>query len=417
MIQQAELGAATDASFTESAEQAGTAALGYLQRRFSIIPVTCDKTPAVRDWKQYQERCASESEVRSWFSGRNYGVAIILGEVSGGLGVRDFDVDGSYARWAGENPAVAQQLPTVATGRPGGHHVYFRVLPDVHAAIRAERGKPGNGAIDLGDGELRADVGCYVVAPPSTHPSGARYRWVIPLADEVPAIDPRDVRLLHDWTPPAANSTEGTEVIVSVSSVSSVSSVPSASSVSSVEWMVGMAIRRTQPERIGQRHACEFQLARELRAIPKLATSPVENLKPYVRQWYNQALPVIGTKDWETVWWEFEGAWKDVQFPAGEAVADQCFEEAMKAEPPECAAKYESHKLRLLVGLCYQLQKAKGELPFFLSCRTAARLLGIDEKTASLWLRGLCGDDVLKVMEKPPRGSPRAIRYRFVGRV
>lgn len=406
-----------------------SAAHEYLRRGFSVIPVKREKTPALRDWKQYQEQCATEEEARGWFGG--YGVAIVLGDVSGGLGVRDFDVEGSYASWAADNAQAAQRLPTVVTGRPGGHHVYFRLAPGVLTEIRAGREKPGNGAINLGDGELRADVGCYVVAPPSIHPTGVPYRWLIPLAEEIPVIDPRTAGLLRDWTP--THPTEGTEVIISVSSVPSTSSVssvvsvrsveeeaiPSASSVEmdgSVAMLVDAAIRKTQPERTGQRHNCEFQLARELRAIPGLAARSIDDLKPYVRRWYDRALLIIGTKEWETIWWEFKAAWEDVQFPAGELVADQCLEMAMRADPPECAAKYESKRVRLLVGLCYQLQKAKGALPFFLSCRTAGRLMGVDEKTANLWLRGLCADEVLKVVEKPPRGSLRAIRYQFIGK-
>lgn len=65
-------------------------------------------------------------------------------------------------------------MPTSRTDR--GFHVYFRA-----ADLRT---------VDLGDGELRG-AGGYVVLPPSVHPSGTRYTWLVPLNGEVPTFDPR----------------------------------------------------------------------------------------------------------------------------------------------------------------------------------------------------------------------------------
>ena len=43
-----------------------TAALEYLARRWSVIPVGADKRPLVSSWKPYQTRLASPEEVESW---------------------------------------------------------------------------------------------------------------------------------------------------------------------------------------------------------------------------------------------------------------------------------------------------------------------------------------------------------------
>jgi hypothetical protein len=53
-------------------------------------------------------------------------------------------------------------------------------------AIRRQSKSDGE-IIDLGDGELRG--GGYCLAPPSKHPNGHVYRWLIAPGDEIPTID------------------------------------------------------------------------------------------------------------------------------------------------------------------------------------------------------------------------------------
>src|SRR5262245_60507560 len=92
------------------------------------------------------------------------GLAVVLGSISGGLAVRDYDDAGAYQRWAGDHPELARRLPTVRTGR--GFHVYCR-------------GPSRFVATD--DGEYRATPGHFVLAPPSRHPTGVIYFWTVPL--------------------------------------------------------------------------------------------------------------------------------------------------------------------------------------------------------------------------------------------
>jgi biotin operon repressor len=101
--------------------------------------------------------------------------------VSGDLAVRDFDVTGAYERWRDENETLARELPTVKTAR--GFHVYAR-SPD----LRFRK---------LPDGEWRTE-GHYVAAPPSLHPRGVRYTWVIePPRDGIGLlVDPVDAGLV-----------------------------------------------------------------------------------------------------------------------------------------------------------------------------------------------------------------------------
>ena len=124
-------------------------------------------------WKQYQSKPPDEQKLRKWFGRREeLGMAVILGDVSGGLVCRDFDVMAGYDRWATDHPELAKTLPTVETAR--GRHVYFR---STYRGIKK-----------LADGELRG--GGYCLLPPSRHPDGPLYRWLILLPDGLlPVVD------------------------------------------------------------------------------------------------------------------------------------------------------------------------------------------------------------------------------------
>jgi bifunctional DNA primase/polymerase-like protein len=183
----------SEASKTGSAPQPRqcellAAALNYRRRGWSIVPMAMARKQPVRKWKAHQSRRASEAQIRAWFAnGADYGIGVIFGEVSGRLASRDFDEMEAYQRWADAHQDLARILPTVATRR--GMHVYCIAAPGSIEAVRQLLGKPGTGAIQFADGELRAGIGCYSVLPPSVHPSGHVYRWVVLPGDELPIVD------------------------------------------------------------------------------------------------------------------------------------------------------------------------------------------------------------------------------------
>ena len=360
-----------------------TAALDYRERRLSVIPVSSTKK-ASRNWTDYQKRLPDEREIRDWFGAADdqLGVGIITGAVSGGLAVRNFDAEGSYDRWAAQYRSFAQTLPTVATGR--GHHVYLRIAPGVLAEIRGQARKGKRGAIAIGDGEFRADVGCYVVAPPSKYPTGSHYRWVLPLSGEIPLIDPREAGLLACWT-----DTSPSTPIYRVYGVNGSDNY----SVHSVEERVSGAIDRTMPTALGQRRARLFQFARELKAIEELASKAADDLKPYVKRWHERALPIIGTKPFEETWWDFCEAWEGVRFPAGGDILGVCLEEAKKLPLPKCAEMYEGAEIRQLVALCcgYSVPMASKRS----SCRAEASASFLECTTVRV-LRGFGGSSRMK---------------------
>lgn len=158
------------------------AALNYRNRGWSVVAVhgvrngrcTCSKgarcsSPGkhpIGSWKEYQQRHASEEEVRSWFRKHPHAnVGIVTGEISG-LVVLDIDGKEGLENLAALNFEIPETF-MVETGGGGQHH-YFAYPP----------GGLSNSASKIAPKvDIRADGG-FVVAPPSMHVSGRRYEWV-----------------------------------------------------------------------------------------------------------------------------------------------------------------------------------------------------------------------------------------------
>jgi len=161
------------------------AALDYLARGWSVIPAREKaKRPAV-PWKAYQSKYVSEKTLRDWFRrSPDYNVSIVTGALSG-LVVMDVDPrhggKKSLRMLEREHGSLPPTVESITGG--GGSHFYFaHPGGQVHNRTNIEPG------IDL-----RGDGGC-IVAPPSVHPSGKRYRWVKGRAPgEV------ELALLPDW--------------------------------------------------------------------------------------------------------------------------------------------------------------------------------------------------------------------------
>jgi hypothetical protein len=396
------------------------AARAYTGRGWCVVPMLMgEKRPAVR-WKRYQREPPSPQTIYRWFRDTDYGVGVIFGEVSGGLASRDFDDAESYQRWTEEQPALAATLPTVATRR--GFHVYCRLWPESVEEARRRLGRrvDGRGAIDLGNGELRAGTGCYSVLPPSTHPSGFLYGWSIPLIDsELPTIDACeagffesaaevDHRCYTEHTEDTENTSKGKER-EGESAGGRIAFAPV------VELSVEEAILSSLPTGPGQRHRQVFEFARRLKAVPSLADQPGKLLRKYVEEWHRRAFSAISTKPFEETWIDFLKAWENVRCPYGDGILTTAFEKACRDGLPELTNDYDQPEVLLLAGLCRELQRGAGDRPFFLSCRDAGRLLGVTHTRANRWLFLLAQDEVIEEVEKGTNDGRLASRYRYRG--
>jgi hypothetical protein len=185
------------------ASQAGScykAALAYHNLGMSVLPLK-GKRPSLNEWKQHQTQHPTAQQINSWQGqGLLENVGIICGGVSGNLVVLDFDGPGAYGAFAALFPALTETY-TIKTGSGEGKHVYLYV----------DRLPPTTRALDtpIGHIELRAE-GCYVVAPPSTHPvTGKTYEVEKPLdilrvpnLDEVVAWIEKFKAPQPEWRPP-----------------------------------------------------------------------------------------------------------------------------------------------------------------------------------------------------------------------
>jgi len=157
------------------------AALGYLDRGWSVIPAQpSGKRPLIR-WKHFQEEAADAEQVHGWW-GRwpDANVSIVTGTHSG-LIVIDVDPrhrgDRSLAELERQHGALPETLEALTGG--GGRHLYF-----AHPG-----GVIHNRAGFVPGIDVRGDGG-VVVAPPSVHASGKRYVWAKGRAPD--DVDPAD---------------------------------------------------------------------------------------------------------------------------------------------------------------------------------------------------------------------------------
>jgi hypothetical protein len=379
----------------------------YAARGWSMLPLKSDKKPAV-GWKLRQTEPVAPADLGPWFRRLRgvAGVGVVLGAVSGHLWVRDFDEVEGYRRWAAAHPAAAARHPTAQTGR--GFHVYGRW--------------PGAVTLKLADGELRAE-GAYVVVPPSPHPGGTLYRWLVQLPDgDVPEADPASLGLCDDRSCNRENranreteSTEWTERTEETQANRATEAMKGfAFGVCSQK--IEAAIARTLPRQYASRNAHLFRLARALKAIPELAVVTPERmkeLKPIVRTWHERALPNMLTKDFGETWGDFAHAWKRVRHPEGADVLGEAVAAARAAEPPAWSEGYSAPQ-RLLAALCRELQRRAGDAAFFLGVLKAGECVGVDKTTAWRWLIAFEADGALRTAVKGSQRSRKATRYQYL---
>jgi hypothetical protein len=363
------------------------AALAFYSRGLSIIP--CRRKKAAVKWEPFQERRPSAEQLSDGFHRPGItGLAVIHGVVSGGLVIRDWDRGAAYQDWALRHPDLARILPTVKTHR--GMHVYA-IAP--------------KGFARLPDGEYRGDSGHYTLLPPSLHPDGGSYSWVVPLPDgDIPTVDdpvtaglvPDGVSILVESAVRSTHaSSEHTQAHSSYSLHVSDSSI------------IETAIVATLPNGAGQRNRRLFDMARRLKAI--IPTASMAELEPIVRAWHTRALPVIRTKDWLVTWVDFRIAWTRIRHPAGVTMAH--IAEAARADTPDNA-----DPISRLAALCRALQAHHGPgRAWPLSCRRAGAEIGVSHDTAARLLKLLCAERIIELV-KPDggKGSRRAAEYRYL---
>lgn len=168
----------------------------------NVVPLGHDKNPIVA-WKNGAKNWTEESQTDSdlaampWHNAR--GIAAVMGAVSNGLRVVDFDKQPDRAtldRFLNQlNIPTSYQWIVKTPG--GGFHVELNAhgltAPDDSAGGRVDRDGVHGGHI-----ELRHD-GILVTLPPSRHPSGGRYVFINGTPTAPPLeVDPADLIAAYD---------------------------------------------------------------------------------------------------------------------------------------------------------------------------------------------------------------------------
>lgn len=243
-----------------------------------ILPRT-KRPPAGFNLRTFLKRPATSAEIGRWFGDGKMNIAAVLGNVSNGVTVRDFDVEASYLHWAGDYPRLAETLPTART--PRGYHVFFTCdADDVHDV--------GNGGdiICGDDGELKH--GGYVLLAESVHPCGKTYKWV---------RSPEDWPFVSDLNRAGLLPKKGRGTHTNKSNTG-------AAVWDGKEIPVTVAIESSQPTGYGQRHDQILRFACLLK-MTELANSSLSAVKPAFEEWHRLARPRIRTKQFLLSWLDF----------------------------------------------------------------------------------------------------------------
>jgi hypothetical protein len=137
-------------------------ALDYLRRGYSVIPLRPRSKEPLILWQEFTKRHATESEISAWFASGENNLGIVTGSISGFVVV---DVDGEEGLVSSRT--IGLKSNTVALTGKGEQYCFQCPTVPLKNAVRI---LPG---IDI-----RSEGG-YICAPPSIHPNGKRYTWLL----------------------------------------------------------------------------------------------------------------------------------------------------------------------------------------------------------------------------------------------
>jgi|SRR5437667_5484644 len=197
---------------TEKSESRGAVfhtALTALACGISVVPICFDgsKRPALGSWREYQQRCASEMQVKHWFCSEEAGIAFVTGAGSSNLEALDFDDDAIFRVWCErirQDRELAALYCYVSWGYlevtpSGGRHLLYRCEVPIEGNLKlACRPLEGNRRKTLI--ETRGQGGFIIVAPSCgrVHPSGNPYKLILGRVSSIRTITREQRRLLLD---------------------------------------------------------------------------------------------------------------------------------------------------------------------------------------------------------------------------
>ena len=146
----------------------------YRSEGLSFFPIPYkSKQPAI-EWRVYQERIPTATEISQWFNGGPSNIAVVCGKVSGNLVVLDCDSQDKFSEMAAiicQNVGIEDiRNFTRISQTSRGYHIWLRAKE----TLKSQKFT----ALDI------KSEGGYIIVPPSVHPSGAQYQLVndLPIA-------------------------------------------------------------------------------------------------------------------------------------------------------------------------------------------------------------------------------------------
>lgn len=379
------------------------AAKAFLARGWSVLPVNSAKKPAITDWKPLQTIPMAAGEIDTAFSGPDVrGVGVVCGPVSGDLWVRDFDDAGAYQDWADEHPELAAKLPTVRTHR--GYHLY-----GCWPGVRTRKCE---------DGELRSQ-GAYVVAPPSVHPEGTHYEWMVPLSHSpLPHLDPAAIGLItaRSIKGQGETVTQGRQSVVPVDpkTLRPHDPVRPCDPVSlPIDW------KQQAQQYVVKGRGEHDQQTMALARLVSLGWGVKDRVKrrEVFDYWWVESRPQCSEQCDDEAWFKFQRACETARIPVG---AKAFHREAMtlvdSGPLPTFTQRYTNPAIKRLAALVQRMGAMLGDR-FALSYHQVAEVLACTSKQAQQRMIGLCSDGLLRNDDrgKPGRPGRGASRWTWLG--
>jgi DNA-binding transcriptional ArsR family regulator len=172
------------------------------------------------------------------------------------------------------------------------------------------------------------------------------------------------------------------------------------------------ALRRSLPQKRGERNHKVFALVRELRAI--MPDVEPEALWPYVREWHAQALAVIGTPEFSVSWADFLTGWNRARVLVGSTLASV----KARALGDPTAMGLGNANADLVAAAFRAASEAHNGGTFHLGFEKLAEITGLSWPTARRWADKLVDAGYLSVVERGTRGSKptgKATTWRWIG--
>ncbi len=172
---------------------AGLRPIPVVPRQKMPAAVATGQTPTagrpLADWHEFQRRPPTEEEVAQWFTDGRFNMGTVI---PAGWIVVDFDGGkAAEALLVAAGIVLPENTPRVMSGS-GGYHAYLRLPPGVKDFAKV----PGSKFLHATDAEGKPckpfveilTINNFVVLPPSIHPNGKPYEWVVELDGVVPDV-------------------------------------------------------------------------------------------------------------------------------------------------------------------------------------------------------------------------------------